>query len=162
MATHIVGVGDLAVSKAEGDVIKTFALGSCIGVVIIDPISRATGMLHLVLPDGAQHSERAQKNPAYFADTGIPALVEAIERLAGPRSRRWICKIAGGAKVLNQASDGMDIGKRNLLATKRHLWKFGLGPVAEDVGLSHSRTVSVTVGEPQVLIHNRQVGDVTI
>jgi chemotaxis protein CheD len=163
MATHIVGVGDLAVSKARGDVIRTFALGSCVGVVIVDPVSFVTGMLHLVLPDGAQHPERAEKNPAYFADTGIPALIDAIEKSAGARSRRWICKIAGGAKVLNQTGgDTMDIGKRNLLAAKKHLWRFGLGPVAEDVGLTHSRTVTVTVGELAVLIHNRQVGDVTI
>jgi chemotaxis protein CheD len=163
MTTHIVGVGDLVASKTPGDVIRTFALGSCVGVVIVDPVSLVTGMLHLVLPDGAQHAERAAKNPAYFADTGIAALVTAIEKLAGPRNRRWICKIAGGAKVLNQAgSETMDIGKRNVLAAKKHLWKFGLGPLAEDVGLAHSRTVSVTVGNPSLFIQNRQVGDITI
>jgi chemotaxis protein CheD len=163
MATHIVGVGDMAVSKAPGDVLRTFALGSCVGVVIVDPVSLVTGMLHLVLPDGTQHGERAQKNPAYFADTGIATLIESIEKLAGKHNRRWVCKIAGGAKVLNQTgTDTMDIGKRNVLATKKYLWKFGLGPLAEDVGLTHSRTVSVTVGDTKLLIQNRQVGDVTI
>lgn len=163
MATHIVGVGDLAVSRTQGDVLRTFALGSCVGVVIVDPVSQTTGMLHLVLPDSAQHEERANKNPAYFADTGIAALIDAMERLAGKRSRRWVCKITGGAKVLNQTgSDTMDIGKRNVLATKKHLWKFGLGPVAEDVGQSHSRTLSVNVGDPRLLIQNRQIGDIEI
>ncbi len=163
MATHIVGVGDLAVSKTPGDVLRTFALGSCVGVVVVDPVSQATGMLHLVLPDSGQYAERANKNPAYFADTGIAALIEAMEKVAGKRSRRWVCKITGGAKVLNQAgSDTMDIGKRNVLATKKNLWKFGLGPVAEDVGLTHSRTLSVNVGDTTLLIQNRQVGDIKI
>lgn len=163
MATHIVGVGDLAVSKTAGDTLRTFALGSCVGVVLIDPVTQTTGMLHLVLPDSSQHEERASKNPAYFADTGIAALIDAMEKLAGKRSRRWVCKITGGAKVLNQAeSDALDIGKRNVLATKKHLWKFGLGPVAEDVGQNHSRTLSVHVGNPALLIQNRQIGDITI
>lgn len=163
MATHIVGVGELAVSVTPGDIIRTFALGSCVGVVIVDPVSMVTGMLHLVLPDGTQHVDRATRNPAYFADTGIAALITAIENFAGPRSRKWVCKIAGGAKVLTGAgSEAMDIGKRNVLATKKHLWKFGLGPLAEDVGLAHSRTVSVTVGDPTLFIQNRQIGDITI
>lgn len=163
MATLIVGVGDLAVSKTQGDLLRTFALGSCVGVIIVDPLSLTTGMLHLVLPDSVPHQERALKNPAYFADTGIAILIEKMEALAGKRSRRWVCKIAGGAKVLQQTStDDMDIGKRNVLATKKHLWKFGLGPLAEDVGQSHSRTVTVNVGNPTLHIQNRQVGDITI
>ena len=163
MATHIVGVGDLAVSGTSGDVLRTFGLGSCVGIMLVDPVSMATGMLHLVLPDSSNHGERAAKNPAYFADTGIPAIIEEMEKIAGKRSRRWICKIAGGAKVLTQnVSPEMDIGKRNILAAKKFLWKYGLGPVAEDVGQTHSRTVTISVGDPAVHIHNRQVGDITI
>jgi chemotaxis protein CheD len=36
-----------------------------------------------------------------------------------------------------------NIGKRNALAAKKVLWQFGLGAVAEDVGGSHSRTVTL-------------------
>jgi chemotaxis receptor (MCP) glutamine deamidase CheD len=68
-----------------------------------------------------------------------------------------------GAKVLNLVgSDVMDIGKRNVLATKQQLRKLGLGPLAEDVGLTHSRTLSVTVGDPKLFIQNRQVGSIVI
>jgi len=38
-----------------------------------------------------------------------------------------------------------DIGRRNVLAVKRHLWKSSLGPVAEDVGGDISRPVSINV-----------------
>lgn len=163
MITHIVGVGDLVVSETKGDIIRTFALGSCVGVVLFDPVSSVTGMLHLVLPDSSQHRQRATQNPAYFADTGIAALVKTMESLAGPKTGRWVCKVAGGANVLQRiTSDAMDIGKRNVLATKQHLRSFDLTPIASDVGRSHSRTLSVTVGDRALLIQNRQVGDITI
>ena len=44
------------------------------------------------------------------------------------------------------------IGKRNILAIKKILWKFGMGAVAEDVGGGISRTVSVDVDGGRVTI----------
>ena len=37
MAMHIVGVGEWAVSKDPADIIKTFALGSCVAAMIFGP-----------------------------------------------------------------------------------------------------------------------------
>lgn len=45
-----------------------------------------------------------------------------------------------------------DIGKRNLLAAKRILWKSSLGAIAEDTGGEISRTVSVRVGDGETTI----------
>jgi len=163
MTIHIVGVGDLAVSNTLGDTIRTFALGSCVGVVLVDPISAATGMLHLVLPSGSEHTQRQSRSPAYFADSGVPALIAAMTKVAGKPSRRWVCKLAGGANVLaHPRLDSMDIGRRNVLAARQQLQHFGLSPMAEDVGRHHSRTVSVAVGDPKLLIENRQLGNITI
>ena len=39
-----------------------------------------------------------------------------------------------------------DIGKRNVLAIKKYLWRKQLGIIAEDVGGDISRTLSVSVG----------------
>ena len=44
-----VGVGDMKVSSDPGDTIVTFALGSCLGVTIYDPVTRVGGMLHAML-----------------------------------------------------------------------------------------------------------------
>jgi chemotaxis protein CheD len=163
LATLVVGVGDLAVSKTKGDAIRTFGLGSCIGLVIVDPATSVTGMLHFVLPDSSLNQEKAQATPAYFADTGVLALVAAMEALGTQRNRRWVIKIAGGAKVLNSVgSDALDIGKRNILAVKKCLWKLGLAPIAEDTGKTHSRTVTATVGSSDIAIANRQVGDIIL
>lgn len=163
MATVIVGIGDMAVSKNKGDQLRTFGLGSCICVVAVDPTTSITGMLHFVLPESSLNPERAKATPAYFGDSGIAALVAAMEAAGAPRSRRWIVKLAGGAKVLHaETSEALDIGKRNALAARKVLWKFGLAPVAEDTGKNHSRTVTVVVGTPTLEIANREVGDVRL
>lgn len=122
-----------------------------------------TGMLHLVLPEGWHHSERSHRSPAYFADTGVAALVEAMAKVAGRPNRRWVCKLVGGANVLQQSiPDNMDIGRRNVMAARKNLERFRLTPLAEDVGLNHSRTVTIAVGDPRLFIQNRQVGNITI
>ena len=46
----VVGVGDLAVSNNPSAVLTTYSLGSCIGVTIYDPVTRAGGLLHAMLP----------------------------------------------------------------------------------------------------------------
>jgi chemotaxis protein CheD len=163
MATIVVGIGAFAVSRSRGDLLRTFGLGSCIGLVIVDPVTCITGMLHFVLPESSIDRERGNSTPGYFADTGVHALIAGMEALGSQRSRRWTVKIAGGAKVLNvSVSDALDIGKRNILAAKKHLWKYGLAPIAEDTAKAHSRTVTIEVGTSNLLIANRQVGDITI
>lgn len=51
MNKRIVGVGDMIVSNDPEDIIVTYALGSCLGVVIYDPVANVGGMLHAMLPD---------------------------------------------------------------------------------------------------------------
>ena len=63
-----VGMADLNVCKAP-DVITTLGLGSCIGLVFYDPVSKVGGMVHYMLPDSTK--VRNNSNIAKFADTGI-------------------------------------------------------------------------------------------
>ena len=48
-----VGMADLNVCKAP-DVITTLGLGSCIGLVFYDPVSKVGGMVHYMLPDSTR------------------------------------------------------------------------------------------------------------
>ena len=61
---------------------------------------------------------------------------------------RYIVKLIGGAAVLSVApgSENMNIGKRNVLATKKALWKRGVGALAEDTGGASSRSVRLDHG----------------
>lgn len=133
------GVGDCKCSADPDDVLVTFALGSCIGVAVYDPICKVGGLLHLALPDSRAHPQKALENPYYFADTGVPLLIDEVCRL-GAQKRRLRVKLAGGARTF-AAADHFEIGHKNYVAVRRLLWKAGLLIAGEDCGGTQSRTV---------------------
>ena len=49
----VVGIADLQMTADPKAHLVTYALGSCIGVTIFDPVARVGGMLHLMLPQGS-------------------------------------------------------------------------------------------------------------
>ncbi|MGE4291001.1 MAG: chemotaxis protein CheD [Desulfovibrio sp.] len=152
MGVITLGVGDHGASRKPGDVIKTYALGSCVAIILLDPKTRTVGMAHIALPDSSIQPDRAKERPAYFADTGIPILFQAMERQgAAKNGHGMIVKLTGGAKVMDH-NEVFNIGKRNVLAIKKILWQYKLGPVAEDVAGSISRTVSLEVDTGRVTI----------
>ena len=153
VAPIVVGIGDGAVSAAPGARLKTYGLGSCIGIVIVDPASGVTSLTHVALPDSRLNQTLAEQKPFHFADTAIRLIVQRmLASGAAPKKALWRVKLAGGASGLKN-SDHFDIGKRNLLAVKKALWTQGMAALAEHVGGSHSRTVLVTVASLDVSIH---------
>ncbi len=57
----VVGISDLKVSGNIGDVLITYALGSCIGVAVYDPSVKVGGLLHYMLPDSSIDGNKAKK-----------------------------------------------------------------------------------------------------
>lgn len=152
MAAIVLGVGDIAVAKRPGDVLRTYALGSCVGVVLVDPKRKAVGMVHIALPDSKTNAERAKEQPGYFANTGIPLLFEKMAALGcRPNGQGLLVKVAGGAKILD-LNGTFDIGKKNQLAVRKCLWAAGLVPAGEDVGGTQSRTMEVAVDTGRVVL----------
>ena len=152
MQALVLGVGEYGAVKGPEEIIKTYALGSCVAVVVLDPETRCVAMDHVALPESQTAPDKAVEKPGYFADTGIPALMQKMQTL-GTRAgnRKLIVKLVGGANVMD-SNNTFNIGKRNVLAIKKELWKFGLGAVSEDVGGSISRTVAVDTLKGKVRI----------
>ncbi len=147
-----VGIGELAVSKNPEEKIKTFGLGSCVAVIVLDPKVRVVGLMHIALPDSSINPEKAEKQPAYFADTGIPYLLGEMAKLgSNPKGQGLIVKLVGGAQVMDP-NQRFNIGKRNVLTIKKILWKYHLAVVAEETGGNISRTVDVAVETGRVTI----------
>jgi chemotaxis protein CheD len=139
MAMIIVGIADCQASKDPSATLVSFALGSCVGVAMHDPSLPAGGLLHILLPDSKMHAEKAAKNPAMFADTGIPALLDRCLNLGAPKSRLRVW-LAGGA-AMNDPRGIFNIGKLNQMAVRKALWKAGLMIYSEDMGGHAPRTV---------------------
>jgi chemotaxis protein CheD len=153
MASVVVDIADLTASRDPGAAIITYSLGSCIGVVVWDPVVRAGGMLHYMLPDSQLSAEKARSNPAMFCDTGVPRLFRAVYELGAVKAR-LVVKVAGGSQLLDD-NGTFNIGKRNYLALRKLFWKNGVMISAESVGGSVSRTLKLDVGTGQVTIKTR-------
>jgi chemotaxis protein CheD len=152
---HIVGVADMCVSSTPGDVIVTYALGSCLGLTVHDPVAAVGGMLHVMLPLSTIDANRARDNPCMFVDTGVPRLFLECYK-AGAEKRRLQVKVAGGAWVHqgDESGDFFQIGKRNVLVLRKLLWRNGVLLEAEDVEGTCSRMMSLEIGSGQVLIRS--------
>lgn len=146
----VVGVGDMAVSNNDTVTLSTYALGSCVGVIAYDPLARAGGILHLMLPDSTISPDKATRQPAMFADTGIPLLLKGLIGVRADRSRIRIF-LTGGASVLHGA-DPFKIGERNSTAVQRILKASGYGVTGQDLGGNINRTLHLEIGTGHVTL----------
>lgn len=140
---HVVGVSDMAVSKSPGDTIVTFALGSCIGVTVHDPVAKVGGILHYMLPNSKIDAVKAEKFPLMFGDIGIPMLFRKVYELGAVKNRIRVV-IAGGAQLM-KTTDTFNIGKRNIVTARKLFWKNNILIAAEHVGSTISRTLYLDI-----------------
>lgn len=150
----VVGIGELAVSIDERVVLTTYALGSCVAIIVHDPVRRIGGLIHYMLPDSRALPERARDTPAMFADTGVPTLFHRMYG-AGAKKTDLVVKIAGGGHLLEVAVE-IDVGARNLEAAERLFERSGVRVAARDVGGTVSRTVELHVGTGDVLVRSQR------
>lgn len=146
----VVGVGDLGVSNNAAMTLSTYALGSCVGVVAYDPLAKAGGILHLMLPDSSVSPAKATTQPAMFADTGLPLLLRSLVGLRSEPARLRLF-LAGGASVLC-TQDMFKIGERNLRATDEFLRRNALAVHFRATGGTINRTVHLNVGTGEVTL----------
>lgn len=145
-----VGISDCVVSSDPDVMLTTHALGSCIAVVIYDPVALVGGLLHYMLPDSSMDPAKALQRPFMFADTGIPLLFHSAYRAGAVKERIKITAL-GGAQAL-QTGDTFNIGKRNHMVMRKILWKAGLMAHHEDVGGTAPRTARLEIGTGRVLV----------
>ncbi len=146
---YIVGIADMKLSGAPGDIIVTHALGSCLGIAVHDPVAGVGGLLHAMMPEGRMNKEKAAANPFMFVDVGVPVLFRSLYN-AGAIKDRMVVTVAGGANVHNVGNDRFKIGKRNYIVLKKLLWKNNILINTEDVGGSGARTMYLEIGTGRV------------
>lgn len=143
-----VGVAELKVSD-NSDTLISFGLGSCVAVAIYDPVRKAGGLAHVMLPDSRGHE--LDTMPGKFADTAVPSLVDKLVSL-GARRKRLLCKIVGGAQMFEIPGSRIKhtgptfgphthIGERNVEAVKNVLNDADIPLIGEETGGRHGRTV---------------------
>ena len=147
---QIVGVADMKVSNNTGESIITYSLGSCIGLVIYDPVVKVAGMLHYMLPESSLDKDKARAKPYMFADSGIPRLFKAAYQLGAVKQRMKIYA-AGGAEILDQKGF-FNIGKRNYMALKKMFFKNNVMINKQNVGGNVNRTVRIEIATGDIFV----------
>lgn len=122
-----VGVGDLKITQSP-NILKTL-LGSCIGIVLHDPVNKIGGLLHIMLPKKNGKDLKITK----YADPGLSYFISHIVTNAGASRGALYAKIFGGAKMFK--TNGMlNIGESNEMEVRRILKEEGIKIVASKTG----------------------------
>ena len=149
MGRIIVGMGDYAVAKNPVK-LATLGLGSCIGIALYDPKKQIGGLAHIMLP--SIKNARSKENRAKYADTGILKLVEEMTMM-GASKKHIQAKIAGGASMFSFVkNDMLNIGERNVIATKKALLDLDIPIISEDTGRHHGRTIELDTLDGELFI----------
>lgn len=150
MPRHSVGIGEVAVSACEEDVLSILGLGSCVGVALYDPIAMVGGLLHVMLPSacGVPDADAALR----YADTGIPEMIRRMER-EGAVPTHLQAAIAGGANMFHFGPDShIRVGEANVAAVEQTLREAGIPIVGADVGGASGRRISLSVRTGEVRV----------
>ncbi len=141
--------GDLATAAKEKLVLETF-LGSCVGVTLFDPLEKAGGLLHILLPSGPK--QKMDQYPSLYAETGIPTLIDRMMQY-GVDISRLEAHIAGGAKIITKGKmPNLNVGERNILKTQEVLKKLNIPIITKSVGGSIGRRLKLFLPEGKAQI----------
>jgi chemotaxis protein CheD len=134
---------DMAGMKVESKNVELVtSVGSCVAICLHDPVNKCGGMAHIMLPDSSIAPRELL--PSKFADTAVPALIREIRRQGGGSFLQ--AKIAGGANMFPTIkASSMNIGAKNVEATKQILAAHNIRLLGEDVGGEKGRRVTLNV-----------------
>jgi chemotaxis protein CheD len=139
-----VGMAQFKVASSPARMM-TYALGSCVGIVLYDPVSKIGGLAHVMHPSSGRVPNNSNK--AKFVDTAVELMLSMMAK-KGAQRERIVAKLFGGAKMFQQdtLSQGvLQIGEENVKAAKEELKKRNIPIVAESTGGTKGRTVFFNV-----------------
>ncbi|MEP6618426.1 MAG: chemotaxis protein CheD [bacterium] len=153
-----VKVADYAVRQGE-HVIATIGLGSCVAIVLYDREAQVGGLAHILLPNKSM--ARETENLAKFPETIVPVMLDDMRRAGSAEGARISAKIVGGASMFGTLvnGSGINVGERNIVATREVLASAGIPILAEDTGLDYGRSVYFHLADGRVEVRSLKKGD---
>jgi chemotaxis protein CheD len=153
---HRVRVADYAVGRGD-DLLVSVGIGSCVAIALYDPATRIGALAHILLP--SEGLSRDAGNRAKFPSTAVPLLLEEMKKAGATGTPR--AKIAGGASMFAALipAGGINMGERNVLATRTALQHAGIPVAGADVGGDYGRSVYFHLDDGRLLIRSLKKGD---
>lgn len=132
-----VNVGDASALRERG-MLSSIGLGSCVALVLYDRDTLVGGLAHILLPHEAL--SRIPGKPSRYSSTAVPHLL-SLMRTLGPVTRPTARLVGGASMFANLLSGGgINMGERNIVATRRALVAAGIPLVGEEVGGDYGRS----------------------
>lgn len=155
-----VKVADYAVAGGS-TLLITVGLGSCVAIALYDPQAHVGGLAHVLLPSTGMSQDRT--NRAKFPSTAVPLLCDRMQAL-GARIGRIRAKIVGGASMFTSllSASGLQIGERNVVATRAALEHAGIPIIAQEVGGDYGRSVYFHVDDGRLVVKSLRAGHVVL
>ena len=143
-----VGIGQIIIVRAP-EPLACIGLGSCVAVIMYDPVTKLGGIVHVLLPKAPTNNP---DNPEKYADTGTKKLLQEM-LTRGARKERIITKLVGGAQMFPSMNLYVkDIGKANCVEVWRVLHELKVKVVAEDIEGSRGRSAFLDTNTGRVTI----------
>jgi len=150
----LVGIGEFAVARPP-TVLTALGLGSCVGLLLYDPVPRVGGLAHVMLPANPRPSQTPDS--AKFADSALTLLLARM-LAEGARRERLEARLVGGAHMF-ASSPGEGIGQRNVSALRTLLRRQEIPLQATDVGGQWGRSIEFDLRTGLVRVRSFQRGE---
>ncbi len=126
-STYYLNPGALIAS--DKPLIVNTILGSCVGVVLYDPILKIGGINHYMLP---LWNGEGLASPKY-GNIAIEKLLEKMLQF-GSNKHNLIAKVFGGGEVIESNIDAFRIGERNIIIANEMLKDYKIKIVTSSLG----------------------------
>jgi chemotaxis protein CheD len=157
---RMVRVAESALAR-EGEVLYTIGLGSCVAIVLHDPVAKIGAMAHVLLPLPRHPAQEII--PPKFASTAVPHLLEMMTE-AGADRARITARLVGGAAMFRAliTESLLQTGERNLVASREALALAQVEITREEVGKEHGRSVHFHADDGRIVVNSVLHGQVVI
>ncbi|HFC97578.1 MAG TPA: hypothetical protein ENJ40_03845 [Thermosulfurimonas dismutans] len=142
MKPLLVEQGTFRITRSAEEVLYTKNLGACVAVGFLDQESGVAALVEYILPE-KRGLKTPEGFPAFFAEEGLPLVVEEFKKQGGDPSRAKVV-VAGGGRF-KKSPRWLDIGSKNLAAARFFLRRLGILPLAEKTGLPFPQRMEVSL-----------------
>jgi chemotaxis protein CheD len=151
-----VNVAEFAVARDRG-LLTASGLGSCVAIVLYDASTRIGAVAHVLLPSAELSRDRTR--PAKFPASAVPLLLSEMQALGS--WGRPTARLVGGASMFGAllAAGGVNIGERNITASRGVLAEAGIVVTGEDVGGDYGRSLVFDVSDGSLRVRSLGRGE---
>jgi chemotaxis protein CheD len=144
---HTLGIGQMAVCHAPEQIV-CLGLGSCVAIILYDPVVRIGGVAHVLLPKSPIKCD----NEGKYADTGTRKLVKEMLN-HGAKKERLVAKLVGGAQMFPNLNLSIaNIGRENSMIIRSILRELMIRIVAEDLGGNRGRSAYFDTSDGHIAV----------